>query len=124
MRGMDVADFESGTIARETTRSQRRKPTLVRQLGQRIRLIHKLRELRAAKEISNHGAECLRIDQLLRRHAVDVDVKQRHALLHQPLGASQADAALVGQQFAHRADTPAAQVINVVQSAFAATQIN
>ena len=121
---MHIAHFESGAIPTETTWPKCGQATLVRQLGQRIRLIHKLRELRAAKEIANHGAECLRIDQLLRRHAVDVDVKQRHALLHQPLGPGQADAALVGQQFAHRADTPAAQVINVVQSAFAATQIN
>ena len=61
----------------------------------------------------------LRIDELLRRHRFDALIEQRHALLDQALGARQADAALVGEQFAHGADAAAAQVINVVQRTFA-----
>ena len=64
----------------------------------------------------------LRIDQLLRRHAVDVHVEQRHALFDETLGAGQTDAALVGEQFAHGADAAAAEVIDVVQRAFARLQ--
>ena len=49
----------------------------------------------------------------------DALIEQRHALLDQAFGAGQADAALVGEQFAHRADAAAAQMVNVVQRAFA-----
>jgi hypothetical protein len=61
----------------------------------------------------------LRIDELLRRHLFDRLIEQRHALLHETFRTSQTDAALVGEQFAHRTDAPAAQVINVVQRTFA-----
>jgi hypothetical protein len=45
----------------------------------------------------------------------DALIEQRHALLDEAFGAGQADAALVGEQFAHRAHAAAAQVVNVVQ---------
>ena len=51
-------------------------------------------------------------------------IEQRHALFHQALGAGQTDAALVGEQFADRADAAAAEMIDVVQRAFAAAQID
>ena len=41
----DVAHLEAGTLARETARSECGEPALVRDLGKRIGLIHKLREL-------------------------------------------------------------------------------
>ena len=71
VRRMNVADFESGAITRETARPERRQTALVRQFGQRIDLIHELRQLAATKEIANDRGERLRIDQLLRRHRFD-----------------------------------------------------
>ena len=50
---------------------------------------------------------------------LDALIEQRHALLDQAFGARQADAALVGEQFAHRADAAAAEMVNVVQLTFA-----
>src|ERR1700730_3417108 len=96
----------------------------MRQFRQRIRLIHELRELRATEEITNHCAERLRIDQLLRRHAIDIDVEQSHALFDQTLRAGQANAALVRQKFTDRAHTTAAQVIDIIERAFTATQVD
>ena len=96
----------------------------MRQLRERIRLIHELRELRAAEEIADDRAERFRIDQLLRRHAVDVDVEQRHALFHETLRAGETDAALIGEQFANGADAAAAEMIDVIERAFAAAQID
>ena len=116
---MHVADLESGAIAGETAWPEGGQPPLVGQLGQRIDLIHELRKLAAAEEIADHRRERLGIDQLLRRHRFDALVEQRHALLDQALGAGQADAALVGEQFAHGAHAAAAQVVDVVQAAFA-----
>ena len=121
---MNVAHFEAGAIAAQTSWPEGRETALVRQLGERIGLIHELRELRTTEEVADHGAERLRVDQLLRRHAIDVDVEQRHALLHQTLGAGQTDAALVGEQFADGADAAAAEVIDVVERAFAPTEID
>ena len=121
---MNVAHFEAGAIAAQTARPESGQTPLVRQFRERIRLIHELRQLRATEEIADDRAERLGIDQLLRRHAVDVDVEQRHALFHETLGASETDAALVGQQFAHGADAAAAKMIDVVERAFATAQID
>src|SRR5437868_10448236 len=85
VRRMHVAHFEARAIARETAGPKGRQAALVRQLRERVRLVHELRELRPAKEIADHCAERFRIDQLLRRHAVDVDIEQRHALFHETL---------------------------------------
>src|SRR5438552_1161785 len=124
VRWVHVAHFESGAIAAQSTGSERGQAALVRELCQRIRLIHELRELRATEEISNHGAERFWIHQLLRRHAVDVDVEQSHALFHQTLGPGETDAALIGEQLADRSDAAAAKMIDVIQRAFAAAQVD
>src|SRR5438270_6655937 len=112
---MDVADFEAGTIARETARSKSRETALVRQFGQRIDLVHELRKLAASEEIANDRRERLRVDQLLRRHGFDALIEKRHALFDEAFSAGQADAALVGEQFADRTDAAAAEMVNVIQ---------
>ena len=114
---MHVADFEARAIATQTARPEGGETALVGQLGQRVGLIHELAELAAAEEVAHDGGERLRVDQLLRRHPIDVDVEQGHALFDQTLGAGQADAALVGEQFAHRPDAAAAEVIDIVEHA-------
>src|SRR5207249_7769510 len=83
-----------------------------------------LRKLGPAEEISNDRAERLWINQLLWRHAVDIDVEQGHALFDQTLGAGKTDAALVRQQLTHRPYTTAAQMINVIKRALPSPQIN
>ena len=89
------------------------------QFGERINLVHELRQLATAKEVADHSGERLRIDELLRRHRLDRLIEQRHAFLDQTFRAGQTHAALVGKQFAHRPDTTAAQMINVIQRTFA-----
>ena len=124
VRRMNVAHFEAGAIAAQTARPEGGETALVRQLGERVGLIHELRELRAAEEIAHDRAERFRVDQLLRRHAVDVHVEQSHALFHETLGAGETDAALVGEQFANRANATAAEVIDVIERAFAAAEVD
>jgi len=46
VRGVNVADFESGALARKTARPKGGEAPLVRDLRQRVGLIHELRELR------------------------------------------------------------------------------
>src|SRR3982751_6262827 len=57
---MDVAHFEAGAIAAETTRPESRQATLVRQLRKRVRLVHELGKLRTPKEVTNDRAQRLR----------------------------------------------------------------
>ena len=116
---MNIAHFKSGAVAAQATRPQRGQTALVRQLGQRIDLIHELAELRAAKEIANDRRERFGIDELLRRHGFNALIEQRHAFLDEAFGARKPDPALVGEQLADRADAAAAQVVNVIHAAFA-----
>ena len=94
---MDVAHLKSSAIARQAARTKCGQPPFVRQLGKRICLIHELRKLGTTEEIADDRAERLRIDQLLRRHPINIDVEQCHALLDQALGPSQTDSALIGK---------------------------
>ena len=114
MRRVNIAHLESGTLSTETSRTESRQASLMRQFCERICLIHELRKLRTAKEIADDRAERLWINQLLRRHAVHIDVEQSHALFDQTLGSGKTDAALVRQQFAHRAYTTTPQMIDVI----------
>src|SRR5438270_13481577 len=119
MRRMDVADFKAGAVARESPWPESRETAFVGQLRQRINLIHELRKLTATEEIPNDRRERFGIDQFLRRHAFHALIEKGHALLDEPLGAGQTDPALIGEQFAHSTDAAAAEVIEVVQAAFA-----
>src|ERR1035441_431635 len=107
MRRMHVAHFESSAIAAQAAWPESGEATLVGQLRQRIGLIHELRKLRATEEIANDCAQRLRVNQLLRRHSIDIDVEQSHAFFNEALGTGETDAALIGQQFANRSHTPA-----------------
>ena len=91
----------------------------MRQLRERVDLIHELRQLAAAEEVTHHGGQRLRVDQLGRGHGVQLLIKQCHALLNQALGPGQADTTLVGQKLTHCTHTAATQVIDIVNRAIA-----
>ena len=119
---MHVAHLEAGALAREAAGPERRQPALVGDLGQWVGLIHELAELRGAEELAYGGRRRLGVDQILRHHRVDID--GRHSLLDCALHAQQADAVLVLHQLADRAHTPIAEMIDVVDLAFAVAQID
>src|SRR5690606_32582645 len=75
-----------------------------------------LAQLTASEEVADHRAQRFRVDQFLRRHAVEIHIEQGHALFHQTLRAGKTHAALVGEKFTHCPDTPAAKVIDVIQN--------
>ena len=96
----------------------------MRQLRERIGLIHELRKLRPAKEIADNCTERLRINQLLRRHPIHIDVEQRHALFDQTFSPSKTNTALIRQQFANRAHPTTAQMIDIVERTLTPAQID
>src|SRR6185503_4668357 len=112
-------DFESGAIAGKTAGPEGGEAAFVGQFGQRIDLVHELAELRPAEEIADDGGERLGIDELLGRHRFEALIEERHAFLDEAFGAGEADAALIGEEFAHGPDAAAAEVIDVVGAALA-----
>jgi hypothetical protein len=51
--------------------------------------------------------------------ALGLMVEQRHAFLDEAFGAGEADAALIGKQFTDGADAAAAEMVDVIEAAFA-----
>jgi hypothetical protein len=94
----------------------------VRDLGERVRLVHELRELRRPEELLDDRRDRLVVDELLRHQRLDV--LQAHALLDGALHADEADAVLILHQLADRADAPVAEVVDVVDLAVAVLQLD
>ena len=112
VRRVDVTDLHAGAVTGETTRAQRGQATLVRQPGERVVLVHELRQLRGAEELldrRHHGAD---VDQGLRGDRLDV--LRGHALADDALHAGQAGADLVLDQLADVAQAAVAEVVDVV----------
>ena len=122
MGRVHVAHLEAGALARETAGAERRETTLVRDLGERVRLVHELRELRRPEELLDDRRDRLVVDELLRHQRLDV--LQAHALLDGALHADETDAVLVLDQLADRADAAVAEVVDVVDLTVAVLQLD
>ncbi|MBM2824289.1 MAG: hypothetical protein HW413_3035 [Thermoleophilia bacterium] len=110
---MHVAHLDRRALARQSARTQRRKTPAVRKPGQRVRLIHELRELRGAEELlqrSDHGSD---VDDRLRCDRVDV--LGGHSLADDPLHAVEADPERFLDQLTRRAQPPVAEVLVLVE---------
>ncbi len=122
MRGVHVTDFKARALTAQTARPKGAQAPLVGQFGQWIRLIHELRELTAPEEITNHGGQSLRIDEFLGSQFLRLRVQKHHAVARQTFRARQSDPALILHQFAHRANAAAAEMVNIINRAFATAQ--
>ena len=81
---------------------------------QRVHLVHELRQLRRSEELLDRGHDRADVDQRLRRDRLDV--LGGHALTHDALHAAEADADLVLDQLADRADAAVGEVVLVVEA--------
>jgi hypothetical protein len=90
--------------------------------GERVGLVHELRELGRPEELAHRGDRGLGVDQVVRHHGRDVD--RAHALLHGALHAEQADAVLVLEQLADRTDAAVAEIVDVVDLALAVLEVD
>ena len=113
VRRVDVADLHAGAVAAQTTRAECGQPALVGEAGQRVRLVHELRELRRPEELLDGRHDRADVDQRLRRDRLDV--LGGHPLADDALHAGQADPDLVLDQLADRAQAPVAEVVDVVE---------
>ena len=122
MGRMHVAHFKARALAREAARTQRRHAPLVRDLGQRIRLIHELRELRRPEELLDRRGDRLRVDQIVWQQVFALGLTQ--ALLDRALDAHKTGAELIFRELAHRPDAAIAEMVDVVDLAATIAQFD
>ncbi len=122
VRVVHVAHFEAGAFARQTARPEGRHAALVRQLGQRIGLVHELRQRVRAEERVDDAADRARVHQVLRRQVLVVaDV---HPLADRARHAREADVELLRDLLADRPHAAVAEVIDVVHRALLLLQLD
>ena len=114
MAEVDVADLEAGALTRQAARAERRQAAAVGEARQRVHLVHELRQLAGAEELLDGRDDGPDVDERLRRDGLDV--LGGHALADDPLHAGQADADLVLDQLADRADAAVGEVVLVVEA--------
>src|SRR6266540_3507287 len=93
--------------------AQRREAAPVRQPGQRVRLVHELRQLRRAEELLQRSHDRTDVDDRLRRNRVDV--LRRHPLPDDALHAIEADPERLLDQLPDRAQTAVAEVLVLIE---------
>ena len=121
MRVVNVTHFKARTLTAQTTWTECRDTSLVRHLTQRVRLVHKLRQLVRSKEAVDHGTQRLGVDQIRRReHLVVTNV---HALANGPSHPCETHSKLRVQLLTHGADAAVAQVIDVVHIRVAVDEV-
>ena len=112
VRVVHVAHLETGAVTRQTARTQGRETALVRDLGQRVDLVHELRKLRGAEEGVDDRRQRLGVNQVHRRE--DLVVAHVHALADRARHAHEAHGELIRQLLAHSAHAAVRQVIDIV----------
>ena len=105
VRSVNISDLKTSTITIESTRSKCRKTALVSKLGEWVGLVHELRKLRPTEEVANNRTECLRVNKLLWRHPLNIDIKESHTLFNQTFGAGETNTTLIGKKFANSTDS-------------------
>src|SRR5690606_15245741 len=109
---VDVPDLHARPLTRQTAGAERVEPALVGQAGQRVGVVHELRQLRGAEELPHGRHHRADVDQGLRRYGLDV--LGGHPLADDALHPGQAEPDLVLDELADAADAAVAQVVDVV----------
>ena len=118
---MHVAHFKARTFACQTARAQCRHTAFVRDFGQRIGLIHKLRQLAGTEKLLNGRRNGFGVNQVGRHQTFAFGLIQ--TLFHGTFHARQTGTELVFHQFAHRTHATIAQMVNIVHFAMAVAQL-
>ena len=122
VRVVHVADLEAGALTGQTTRPERGHPTLVRQLRERVGLVHELRQLVRPEEGVDHRRDGPRVDEVLGREFVRV--AEVHPLLDRPRHAGEAERELALELLADGPHAAVAEVVDVVDVRLAVLQLD
>jgi hypothetical protein len=115
MRRVHVAHLDRRALAREAAGAERREPPPVREPGERVRLVHELRELRRAEELLQRRHDRADVDDRLRRDRVHV--LRGHPLADDALHPVEPDAEGLLDQLANCAQPAVAEVLVLVELA-------
>ncbi|GFI51949.1 hypothetical protein IMSAGC021_00245 [Muribaculaceae bacterium] len=107
-----VSDLEACALARETAGAEGRHTALVGDFGQRVGLVHELREGVGAEECVDDARNGLGVDEVNRGE--DFVVTHIHAFADGARHAGEAYVELVVKLFAYGAHTAVAQVVDIV----------
>ncbi len=116
---MYVANLEPGALTCQTSRPKSRYTTLVGDLGQRIVLIHELRQLTGSKKLLDGRSDGFGIDHILRHQAFRI--RHTKPLFNCAFNPYESHPESVFSHFSYRPDTPISEVINVVNGTEAVT---
>ena len=108
-----VADLDRGALAGQAAGAERREAAPVGEPGQRVRLVHELRQLRGAEELLLRRDDRADVDDRLRRDRVGV--LGGEALADDALHPVQADPERVLDQLADGAQAAVAEVLVLVE---------
>ena len=122
VRRVYVSNFEACTFTGQTAWAECRDTTFVRNLRQRVVLVHELRQLAGTEELFHCCRNRLGVDHILRHQGIQI--AQGQTLFHRTLYTYQANAELVFRHFAYGTDTTVAEVVDIVHFAFTVTDID
>ena len=113
VRSVDIPHIKARPLPRQPAPTQGRKTPLVRQLGQRVGLIHKLRQLVPPEKLPDGAGYRPHINQLVRYGILRL-FQPRHPILHHPVHPQQPHPNLIPDQLAGHPHPPVPQMVNVV----------
>ena len=122
VRRVYVTNFKASTFTGQTARAQCGNTALVGDLGERVVLVHELRELAGTEELFHRRSHWLGVDQVLRHQAFAFS--HRQTLFDRTLNTHQTNAELVLGHFAYAANTTVTQVVDVIDDAFTVTDVD
>ena len=107
-----VSHFHGGTVTGQTAGAQCGQTALVGHAGQRVVLIHELRQLGGAEEFLDGGVHRADVDQGLRGDGLRI--LRGHAFAHHAFHTAQTGTQLVLDQLADLTDTTVAEVVDII----------
>ena len=111
---VNVADFESGAVTGQTAGAERGQTALMRELCERVILIHELRQRGGTEEFLDRRHNRTDINERMGRQNLEILRLQGHSLADDALQTGEADAKLVLQQLTDRTDAAVAQMVDIV----------
>ena len=110
---VNVARFESGTLAAQTSGAESRKTASVSKLGKRVCLIHKLRKLSRTKELSESGRYRAHVDKIL-CHGCSKVGRCCHTLSRYSLHTQKTYSDLILKKLTHSSYSAVPQMVDII----------
>ena len=120
MRIVNVAHLETGTLTRQTAGTQRRHTALVSHFGQRVSLVHKLRQRVCTEERIDYRRYGLGVNQV--NWSEILVITHVHTLADSTRHTGQTNTELVVKLLANRTHATVRQVVNIVNVGFRVNQ--